>query len=208
MKATMKVVVGILSVFLTLSLVANAYLYLRLNSQNKDQQRQVANLNEQILNQANIFQSEKADLESQIVNLTAQIDVLQQQINNSQSIIVDLQTQNVNLTNQLNQINNPRLITQLGITDVREPEMRPNIPPNDYLLIEGRVEILGNKPAYHCLLKVTAYQGSNIAISTNIQLGSGTMNPGAYVDVSVKLPYQGDYALTHWDVIPQWTNSP
>ena len=215
-----------LSIILLVSLATNRYLYFsedngvqkqdtelrsqnaELNNQNTELTNQIANLQNQnsiLQNENSSLQTKISNAESQVENLTVQFDILQQQLNSSQSVISTLQSQNMYLQNQLNSINNPNLVTSIGIKDIHLPPMLNPYSTNYRLFIEGTVYNTGRNAAFHCDLKVTAYRGTEIVISTHIELG--TINGGSSVSVSSNLPYQGD-ALTHWEIIPECTNTP
>ena len=119
------------------------------------------------------LQDEVAVLQNQIVGLEEYVEVLD-----------DLQS-------KINFMINPRIVTKLGVSDVRVDPYR--------LYIDGFVSNCGYETAYHCSLKVTLFRNNVFVKEASIDLFS--LENGEFVKVSEDIHYNGDQ-LTHWTITP------
>ncbi|MCJ7713703.1 hypothetical protein MUO66_04520 [Candidatus Bathyarchaeota archaeon] len=120
---------------------------------------------------------------------------------NLQNTVVDLQNQIVgleeyvedieDLQNEINFMLTPKIMTNLGVSDVRTDPHR--------LYIDGFVCNCGFETAYNCGLKVTLFRNREVVEETIIDLL--TVENGKYVKLSKDIHYTGD-RLTHWTIIP------
>ena len=122
-----------------------------------------------------------------------------------QNQVADLQTKKASLENQLqtqqSSANSPKLVTRLGLKDVRaSPYANHPWSGNIRFYLSGEVWNVGQIPAYNCRLHVVLYQGATVANDTFVMLG--TIKPGTFVDVSANIYYVGE-ALTSWNVTPE-----
>ena len=197
------------SVFLLVSLAANAYLYFIANS----------NLQKEVVE----LQSKVTDLESQIVNLQGQMNSLQANYNIKDEIITNLnkqilgylteneylKTENSDLLSQIKAFNqtptNVRqayLVTRLGVKYI---EIQPNINSGvqNSLYVQGEVWNTGNGTAYNSQLEVISFIMNGTSFTDYIYLG--TIPSGSYVDVDTHI-YHAD--ITRWQLIPMSANIP
>ena len=156
-----------------------------------------------------VLQGRVLDLESQTAGLQSQMSSLQGQKVNLQRENADLQKANVDLQgnnsalrnenakiqDQIIQLEQPRLVTRLGVRDCNwdYSSMR--------LYIQGEVWNAGAVTAEHCSLHVTLYRGSSVAEDKYVQLG--LIASGSYIDISENVHYSGS-ALTNWTIIPEY----
>ena len=119
-------------------------------------------------------------LQDEVVNLQNQIVGLEEYVED----IEDLQ-------NEINFMLTPKIVTNLGVSDVRTD------PPRLY--INGFVCNCGFETAYNCGLKVTLFRYREVVEETIFDLF--TVENGEYIEVSRDIHYNGD-RLTHWTIIP------
>jgi len=118
-------------------------------------------------------QAEVVNLQDQIVGLEEYFEALE-----------DLQS-------KINFMINPRIVTKLGVSEVRVDPYR--------LYIDGFVSNAGYERAYHCSLKVTLFRNNVIVKEASIDLFS--LENGEFVKVSEDIHYNGDM-LTRWTISP------
>jgi hypothetical protein len=209
-----KIPVMILAVFLVTSLCANALQYVS-NDAQRNEFADVANSLNASRSQVRDLETEKANLQIQIANLTEQVSSLQNQtlniasqcsnITNGIGILqtenYNLKRENIDLQNQLYE-KGPRLITKLGTTDVKIDHTAYH-SNQTRLFIEGEVWNIGAQEAKDCNLHVILYQGSNVANDTYIQLG--TINALDCVNVRTDIYYNTGEQLTNWEITPEYS---
>jgi len=129
-----------------------------------------------------------------ILFTTTTLRSLQDEVVNLQNQIVGLEEYVEDLEDLQSKINfmiNPKLVTKLGVSDVRTDPYR--------LYIDGFVSNAGYETAYNCSLKVTLFRNNVVVKETSIDLFS--LENGEFVKVSEDIHYTGD-KLTHWTVAP------
>ena len=119
------------------------------------------------------LQNKVVNLENQIVDLDEYIEELEE------------------LQNKINFMLNPRVVTSLGVSDVRTEPYR--------LYIDGVVSNCGFETAYNCSLKVTLFRSRVVIKEVFIDLLS--IENGEFVRVIEDIHYAGD-PLTYWTIIP------
>lgn len=119
-----------------------------------------------------------------LINLENKVAELQNQI-------VGLEEQTEDLQKKINFLLNPKIVTNLGVSDVRREPYR--------LYIDGHAGNYGFETAYNCRLNVTLLRGREVVEETLIWLG--TIEGGEYVKVNENIHYTGD-KLTHWTITP------
>lgn len=117
-------------------------------------------------------------------NLENKVIELQKQISDLEEHIKDFQ-------NKINFLLNPKIVTNLGVSDVRREPYR--------LYIDGHAGNYGFETAYNCNLNVTLLRGREVVEEILIWLG--TIEGGEYVKVNENIHYTGD-KLTHWTITP------
>ena len=137
--------------------------------------------------------------------LTTDNNSVQKQMDGFNIKIAELQNEKANLQDQLqtqqNGAGTPRLVTRLGVKDIRaSPYVNHPWSGRIRFFVSGEVWNVGRVPGYNCTLHVVLYQGTNVANDTKVMLG--TIKPGAFVDVSADVYYEGD-ELTSWNVTPE-----
>ena len=130
---------------------------------------------------------------------------VQKQIDEFRRQVADLQSEKASLQGQLETQqsggSSPRIVTRLGVRDVRDsPYTNHPWSGRIRLYVSGEVWNVGQVPAYNCRLHVVLFQGATVANDTYVVLG--TIEPGSFVDVSADVYYVGD-ALTSWNVTPE-----
>jgi hypothetical protein len=131
----------------------------------------------------------------------AQDRSLKQQVDDLRSQAANLQSEKANLQNQLNQTKAPKIITRLGVTDVRSsPAAGHPWSGRIRLYVAGEVWNVGTVAALNCSLHITLYQADVVANETCIELG--TIAEGSWKVVAVDIYYEGS-ALTNWTIIPE-----
>lgn len=118
-------------------------------------------------------QNEVVSLENQLVDLKESIEELE------------------DLKNKINFMLNPRIVTNLGSSDVRTDPYR--------LYIDGYVINCGFETAYNCSLKVTLFRNRLVVKEAVIDLLS--IENGDFIRVMKDIHYNGD-PLTHWTIDP------
>jgi len=141
----------------------------------------------------------------QLYSLIVDSSIVQKQVDDFKNQVADLQTKKASLENQLqtqqSSANSPKLVTRLGLKDVRaSPYANHPWSGNIRFYLSGEVWNVGQIPAYNCRLHVVLYQGATVANDTFVMLG--TIKPGTFVDVSANIYYVGE-ALTSWNVTPE-----
>jgi hypothetical protein len=116
---------------------------------------------------------------------------IENKVLNLQNQIVGLEEQAEDIQKKINFLLNPKIVTNLGVTDVRREPYR--------LYIDGHAGNYGFETAYDCSLEVVLFRGSKVVEETSIWWG--TVEGGEYVKVIENIHYFGD-KLTHWTITP------
>jgi hypothetical protein len=166
---------------------------------------QVVNLQSQLGNltaENNELQNEKAFLLSQETDLQTQVENL---INQTRF----LQSENSNLTSsmdslRLNLLHKPNLVTRLGVTDVKEkPEATSTFRPR--LFVQGYVFNTGGAIARNAQLHVTLFIGEQAVKDVYLELGNLEPLSGVYVEENIHYGSSGA-RLTRWSIVPEATS--
>ena len=127
---------------------------------------------------------------------------LQKQAADLRNQINNLQSEKANLQNQLSQAGAPKIVTRLGVKDVRStPAEGHPWSGRIRLYVAGEVWNVGTNAAQNCRLHVTLYQGDVVANDTYIELG--TIADGSWKDVATDIYYEG-VALTNWTIMSEF----
>ena len=118
---------------------------------------------------------------AQLYSLTMDNSSVQKQVDDYRSQVADLQSEKASLQNQLQtqqgKANPPKLVTRLGVKDVRaSPYANHPWSGNIRFFVSGEVWNVGQVPAYNCTLHVVLHQGATVANDTYVTLG--TIKPG------------------------------
>jgi cell division protein FtsL len=129
-------------------------------------------------------------------------DVLQKQVDELERQAANLQSEKASLQNQLSQAEAPKIVTRLGVKDVRSsPAEGHPWSGRIRLYVAGEVWNAGTEAVQNCRLHVTFHQGEVMANDTYIELG--TIAIGSWKDVAANIYYEG-VALTNWTIIPEF----
>jgi hypothetical protein len=137
-------------------------------------------------------------------SIYAQVSDLQTQQAAAQQQIGNLQGEKETLQKQIDQQNAPRIVTRLGVRDIRSsPALNHPWSNKIRLYIDGDVWNIGADTAMNCYLNVTLYQNNVVANQSLIRLG--TISGASSVHVAYNIHYSGD-PLTRWTIIPIYDN--
>lgn len=176
-------------------------LEIMLQNQNSTFTKQIIELT----NEKRLLEEQITTLPDQILNLTHQVlnlrnnnELLQSQLATSQTNITDQQNQIKNLEFQIKELKNSNLIkVNFNVWDEGQLIGTPT------LLIQGYLVNVGSNVAYNCSLHVIAYQNQQVlAINSTVSLGNIDGKSSLYVDLNIG--YQGGY-LVSWYTIPKWS---
>jgi hypothetical protein len=126
-----------------------------------------------------------------VVGLVTVFYNLENKLEEQHKQISSLEEQTEDLQKKINFLLNPKIVTNLGVSDVRREPYR--------LFIDGHAGNYGFETAFNCCLQVTLFRGSKVVEETSIWLG--TIEGGEYVKVRENIHYIGD-PLTHWTIDP------
>ena len=122
-----------------------------------------------------------------LINLENKIVELQDQIVGLEEYVEGME----GLQSEIDFMLNPRIVTKLGVSDVRTDPYR--------LYVDGFVCNCGFETAYNCGLKITLFRNRQVVEEEVIYVG--TLENGDFVKVSKDIHYDGS-RLTNWNITP------
>lgn len=184
-----RISLGICIAIIIVMIGAGAYLFTDLQNQIPSLKDENSSLQDQITT----LNEEKNNLGNQVTQLQLDKTSLQNEISRKDSQILSL-------SSQITGLQSPNLIKiNLGEEDNRTWLATP------HLRVQAVIVNLGTNIAYRCKLHVILYQGTLVAVDTDIPLGS--IAGREWVTMDEQVSYSGS-ALTSWSVIPEWEVTP
>ena len=135
---------------------------------------------------------------------------------NAQIISLDSQVKSIN-SEIFNKLENPYLVTTLGIGEVNNSKTYNENDPSTYnhLLITGAVTNFGFSTAYNAGLNVTALDSSGqVVVKIIVPITSGSYGPGhdegttAFTTINKQDTLQTEISIYHIGVATSWTVTP
>jgi hypothetical protein len=135
---------------------------------------------------------------------------------NAQITSLDSQVKSIN-SEIFNKLENPYLVTTLGIGEVNSSKTYNENDPSTYnhLLISGAVTNFGFSTAYNAGLNVTALDSSGqVVVKMIVPLTSGSYGPGheqgatAFTVINKQDTLQTEISIYHVGVAASWTETP